>query len=68
MAEPVDRQTSSLRVSREFSACRVEDELRVKVYGLLVPAIREFVGPLAGREDRQPARYPRSGIAREKGV
>ena len=67
MAEPADRQTSSLRVSREFSVCRVENELRVKVYGLLVPVIREFIGPSAGREDRQPAPR-RSRVARQKGV
>lgn len=67
MAEPADRQ-SSLRVSREFSVCRVENELRVQVYGLLVPAIREFVGPSVCREDRPQAPRPLARVARQKGV
>ncbi len=49
MAEPVDRRAKPLHVNREFSVCRMETELRIQVYGLLVPVIREFVGPSVSR-------------------
>ena len=38
MAEPGDRGTVFVRVDREYSVSRLEKQLLVKVYGLLVPA------------------------------
>ena len=37
MAEPGDRGTVSMRVSREFSVSRLEKQLLVKVYDILIP-------------------------------
>lgn len=37
MAEPGDRGIVSMRVSREFSVSRLEKQLLVKVYDLLIP-------------------------------
>jgi hypothetical protein len=37
MAEPGDCGTVSMRVSREFSVSRLEKQLLVKVYDILIP-------------------------------
>jgi len=38
MAEPGDRRTVSMCVSRDFSVSRLEKQLLVKVYNILIPA------------------------------
>jgi hypothetical protein len=37
MAEPGDRGIVSMRVTREFSVSRLEKQLLVKVYDILIP-------------------------------
>jgi hypothetical protein len=41
MAEPRDRGTVSMRVTREISVSRLEKQLLVKVYDILIPVAQE---------------------------
>ena len=40
MAEPEDRGVVSMRLTREFSVSRMEKQLLVKLYCLLVPVVQ----------------------------
>jgi hypothetical protein len=68
MAEPEDRGSVSLRVTREVSRSRLERQLLVKVYALLIP-----VAQASCRLSPRPVKGQRSGhpignTSRIKGV
>lgn len=68
MAEPVDRHTQPLQIRREFSGSRVEQELQVHVYGLLVPVFRELVGPSAAPPAEPHHQHLLGNVPSHKGV
>lgn len=68
MAEPADRGTVSMCVAREFAVSRLEKQLLVKVYGLLVPVAQAScpLPPLSAGGVR--SRHLVGSTSRTKGV
>lgn len=68
MAEPADRTTVSMRVIREVSISRLEKQLLVKVYDLLIPVAQAScrLSPLPAK--RGCSRHLSGSTSRTKGV
>ena len=68
MAEPRDRETVSMHVTREVSVSRLEKQLLVKVYDILIPVAQApcQLSPLP--TERVSNRRLISSTSRTKGV
>jgi hypothetical protein len=68
MAEPGDRGSGSMRVSREFSVSRLEKQLLVKVYDLLIPVVQKVCSRSQQRAKRVRGFHRIDSTSRTKGT
>jgi hypothetical protein len=68
MAEPGDRGVVPMRVTREFSVSRVEKQLLVKLYCLLVPVVQGHCQSPPLRAERARSRRLIRNALSTKGV